>query len=105
MTGAAIIEPRAIAALIGAGLPDWQALESLDLIGPASTYEGARYFMADDVHAARHIPAMSLDGAPARASRAGRFYRVRRADGRGGDVEYSAPAFRRVLARGGAFKS
>jgi hypothetical protein len=105
MTGVAIHEARAVAALIGAGLVDYQAREALDLIGPASTMDGARYFMAADVDAARHYPALALDGAPARASRSGRFYLVRRADGRGGDVEFSAAAFRRGLAKGAAFRS
>lgn len=107
MTGAAIHEARAVAALVDSGLPDWQARQALDVLGAASTYDGARYFMASDVALAARVPGLKLDGAPARARRSAdsRFYFLFRADGRGGDVEYSARAFRSGLSTGGAFWS
>lgn len=49
--------------------------------------------------------ALSLDGADARLRLAGKFGFVRRADGKGGEVEFSAIAVARVLDNGGAFQS
>lgn len=48
---------------------------------------------------------LTLDGEEARLRLAGKFGFVRRADGKGGEVEYSVSAVVNVLANGGAFKS
>jgi len=49
---------------------------------------------------------LTLDGLPARLrGRLAPFAIVCRADGKGGDVEYSWDAVARIIANGGAFRS
>lgn len=70
------------------------------------TFETKRALCEKSLERCRGKAPVTLDGEPAII--AGMFLNyalVRRADGKGGNVEYSWPAVSRVMAKGGHFKS
>jgi len=65
-----------------------------------------RNFCNASQHCLMHKRPMTLDGEPAVITGSSRpFAIVLRADGKGGDVEYSWPAVARIVAKGGHFIS